>query len=227
MDTLEVVVYLVCVYGVEPVHSYSTNGSFTVTLTVTDNDGLKDIATTYTNITLDTDADSWSDSDEIEYRSNETDYNNTPLDTDNDRIPDFVDDDDDNDGVPDEIEELIGSNPKEGSNIQYININDSDFYLIDSNSDGAYNYVYNPTGRTTALGLSEDGKLLLDVVGDEKWDYYYNPSNSDITPYQEKTDSSDDFPWMIPLIGIIIIIVLLTIFILYKKGYIWIEKTQK
>jgi subtilisin family serine protease/nitrous oxidase accessory protein NosD len=204
-------------YGVKPTHSYSANGSFTITLKVKDNDGLTDTDTTIANITLDTDGDGWSDDDEIEYGSNATDYNDIPIDTDDDGIPDVVDDDDDNDGVPDTVEESIGSNQKSGSDVLLIDINGSDFYLIIKDGDLIYDCLYNPTGRITDVGIAKDGTLLLDVFGDENWDYYYNPLNSEVDEYKEKTDSSDDFLWMIMVVGIIIIVVLLILFILYKR----------
>jgi len=215
-------------YGVGPVHIYNTYGLFNVSLTVTDNDGLSNTNTTTANITLDTDGDGWSDEMEESYGTNATDPNDSPLDIDGDGLPDedsddwrFTgDSDDDNDGIEDYIEETLGLDPKNGSDVISITIAGTTHYLIDTNGDGKSDKFYNSVGRITLLHTTDDGMQLIDVDGDNEWDYIYDPASNEVTPYGEK--SSGEFPWLLVIIGAVIAIVVI-IGILFFTGYIRIE----
>jgi hypothetical protein len=132
--------------------------------------------------------------------------------------------DSDGDGISDDIEVLIGLDPNNRQDVQFIEINHSYFYFIDTNNDGNYDSLYNPTGRITNIGILDDGRLLLDVYLGTDWDYYYNPLTSEITPYNEYKNSSDEFPWIYLIIIITIILVILIIFLLFKFGYLRIEE---
>jgi PKD repeat protein len=210
-------------YGVKPTHSYNESGLFNVTLTVTDDTDLTDSDTTTAKITLDTDGDGWSDDEEEYYGSNKTIQDDVPIDTDNDNLPDLDDEDDDNDGIKDIMEDFIGSNSKNGLDSTFIEIEGEDFYLIDINDDGIYDKLYNVLGSITDTKVTGNGKILLDFDGDSKWDYYYDPASSQITPYEEILG----FDTSTLLIVLIIIIVILSgIVVLFKLGFFRFEKNQ-
>jgi PGF-CTERM protein len=63
----------------------------------------------------DTDADGWPDSDEIACNTSVSDGTDMPVDTDNDELCNFLDDDDDNDGVLDLVELASGTDPLDAS----------------------------------------------------------------------------------------------------------------
>jgi hypothetical protein len=170
------------------------------------------------NITVELDR---SDSEEQRYGTDENDFEDYPLDSDADRIPDPYDSDDDNDGLEDFREQTLGSNPKNGADVVSINISGKTHYLIDTNGDGVSDKFYNSTGRITTVWFTDDGNYLIDVDGDTTWDYLYDPIQRSVTVIQKK--QSNDFLWLLLIIGVVGA-VLLTIGILYKTGYIWIEK---
>ena len=109
-------------------HVYSSPGSYVVTLTVIDDDGLKDSITKGIDIKeqeIDTDGDGipdsqdpdddndgWSDEEEQEFGTDPKNPDDYPLDTDDDHIPDSIDTDDDNDGVADS-EDAFPKDPSE------------------------------------------------------------------------------------------------------------------
>jgi len=62
---------------------------------------------------------------------------------------------------------------------------------------------------------------LIDVDGDNEWDYIYDPASNEVTPYGEK--SPGEFPWLLVVIGAVIAIVVI-IGILFFTGYIRIEE---
>ena len=210
-------------YGVKPTHRYSVSGLFNVTLTVTDNDGLSNTGKTTANITLDSDGDGWSDLEEETYKTNKTNTNDYPTDTDGDRIPDDFDEDDDNDGLPDYLETTLNLDPKDGSDVISLEIDGTTYYLIDPNKDGVSDELYTPVGRRTTVGFTDDGKYLIDTDGDQKWNYIYDPASKDIIVYMEKK-SPEEFPWIFIAFGVIGAVILIFI-ILYAAGFrLWIEK---
>jgi len=85
-------------YGKKPVHIYTAGGTYSITLTVTDDNGETDI-----------------------------DYNTSAIISD--------DSDADNDGLSDEIEELIGTDPKIKTSYIFIDIENLEKYLIDTDDD--------------------------------------------------------------------------------------------
>jgi len=169
-------------YGVEQIHSYNISGLYNVSLSVKDNDGFIDSTTTKINIVLDSDNDGWSD----------------------------------------EKEEMIGSDPTNKSEIIDIIINGVTCYLINIDADTQIDKFYNPEiNISTTLEIRDDGKYLIDTDGNSKWDYVYDPASKAVTPYREKP--TDEFPWLLVIIGIIIAIIVIII-ILFLTGYIRIEE---
>jgi len=163
------------------------------------------------------------DLEEVEFNTNKSDSNDSPIDNDGDRVPDEYDEDDDNDGLVDHLEEAWGSDPYNNSDVIVVDIEGREYYLIDSDKDGIINKFCNPVGRITTVDVTDDGNYLIDMDGDAKWDYIYNPASGEITVYSEEA-SSDDFPWSLVIIGIVIAIIVI-ILVLYLTGYrIWIEE---
>ncbi|MCD6468880.1 MAG: PKD domain-containing protein [Thermoplasmata archaeon] len=117
-------------FGEKVEHSFVSTGVYTVKLTVTDDEGLKDtcsktVAVNESDVDNDTDGDGipdsvdedddndgWSDEEEVEYGTDPKDASDYPIDSDGDGFPDSVDEDDDNDGV-DDSDDAFPSDPKE------------------------------------------------------------------------------------------------------------------
>jgi len=215
--------------GISPVHIYNTSGSYNITLTVTDNDGLTNSNKTTATIELDSDRDGWSDNMEESYGTNATDPSDQLTDIDDDGVPDddspdgkYTGDlDDDNDGLEDQIEEMLGTNPKIKSDVKNIDDAIAGGYLVDTDGNGQYDTFYNSISSTdTKIELTDAGTYLIDTNGDGKWNYVYEPASGSISLYKEK--SSAEFPWLI-IIGIVTAIIIVIIAILFKTGYIYIE----
>jgi len=162
----------------------------------------------------DLDDDGWSNELEELYGTNPNDPSEFPVDTDGDGNPDVVDDDDDNDGILDNFEGELGSNSKDKSDVAMIIIEGSSFYLIDTSNDGKKNVLYNSDIGVTDI-THMDGIMYLDVNGDGSRDYTYNGV---LSKYSE-------FPWLI-VIGTIVLIVILILFILIKKGFIYFYQEE-
>jgi len=209
-------------HNVSPTHIYNLSGVYNVTLTVKNNDNLTDSNTTTATITLDSDGDGWSDDEEQQYGTDPDNSTSSPQDTDGDHIPDSVDTDDDNDGLDDIIEETLGSDPKDETDVTSVDIEGITYYLVDIDEDGQSNIFYNTiTKNSTILGIRNDGTYLIDVDEDSEWDYIYDPASKTVTPYKEKP--SEEFPWLLAIIGIIIATIVIIV-ILFLTGYIRIEE---
>jgi hypothetical protein len=218
-------------YGIEPVHSYNTSGIFTITLTVTDNDGLMDVNTTTANIILDSDGDGWDDEIEQSYGTDPQNELDTPPDFDDDGIPDedssdgkyIGDTDDDNDALSDVIEDLLGSNSKNKADIITIEIEGKTCYLLDIDNDGLVDTFYDhDTETTTLIEIRSDGIYKLDINGNGKWDKIYNPVMSRVSEYKEKKPD-EGLPWIMIVIAIVIVVIII-IGLLFKIGYLYIER---
>ena len=220
-------------YGPYPNHIYQDVADYNVTLTVRDDDGLTDTDTTIIKILLDSDGDGWSDTIEKSYDTNTSDPDNKPIDTDYDGIPDddspdgnyTGDSDDDNDLINDYTELNLGSDPLNNLDVKQIKQIEGGF-VVDIDNDEIHDRFYNSnSGIITTINVKDDGTYLLDINGDGKWDYIYNPLSDSIESYEEK--SSDDFPWIPLIIGFIILIIIVTIFLLFKTGYLYIEVEEQ
>ncbi len=84
-------------------------------------------------------------------------------------------------------------------------------YLIDQNADGLYDLFYsNSTMSQTFVQKQADGMYLLDTDGDGDWDYSYNPATSTLTIYTSQTPGFE---------LIIIFFAIATIIFLKRKEY--------
>jgi PKD repeat protein len=120
--------------------------------------------------------------------------------------------------IPDIMEETIGT-PITEEDILLIFINGDMYYLVDTNQDGIYDVLYNPTTNTKSTLGQQNGKQLIDIDGDGLWDYVYDPVLGTTSPY-EGGDASLDFPWLIAAIIAISIISLIALVWLYRTGWI-------
>jgi PKD repeat protein len=199
-------------------HAYIKIGTYTVTLLVVDNDGLNNVASTTAFIfDNDTDEDGWGDNEENKYSSDSNDSDDFPLDTDNDHIPDEIDENDDNDGLSDIIEEKLGSDSKNDSDVLGIEIDNLIHFLIDTNKDGKSEIFYNSrTGNFTDLKNQGSGKYLLDFNGDGKWDYIYNSAFGTISTYRK--DKSSNFQFELIIILICLCLIIFVIWFFKKRG---------
>jgi len=133
------------------------------------------------------------------------------------------DPDDDNDGLPDVIEELLGSDPKNSSDVTSIVIDGETNYLVDTNADGTPDTYYNlVTGTSTVLTIQADGTYLIDVDGDGTWDYVYDPVLGEVTAYAAEV--AEDWTWVILVVVVIIVVIILVIIFLFKIGYLYVEE---
>jgi PKD domain len=122
--------------------------------------------------------------------------------------------------ISDIMDETIGADITL-SDINPISINDQPYYLVDTNADGIYDTLYNPTTNTKAILGQQNGKQLIDINGDGQWDYLYDPALNYTTPYTyEKTTSLFGSLLLIGLISIIIMSMIFLVVMLYRDGYI-------
>jgi PKD repeat protein len=205
-------------YEKTTLHAYSEMGTYTVKLLVVDNDGLSNEATTTAFIfNNDTDKDGWGDNEENKYGSDSNNSDDFPLDTDDDHIPDEIDENDDNDGLSDTIEEKLGSDPKNNSDVLGIEIDNVIHFLIDTNKDGKSDIFYNSrTGNSTDLKNKGSNEYLLDLNGDGEWDYIYNSAFGTISTYKEEKSST--FLFEIILVLICLFLIIIVIWVLKKRG---------
>lgn len=173
----------------------------------------------------DSDNDGWKNNLEIAYGTNPEDPSNYPVDTDNDGVPDedspdgkyAGDTDDDNDGLSDATETSLGSNPKNAEDVILLFLEDNIFYLVDTDNDGKSDVLYNPQSTSKIRVENHGGKTFLDINNDGTWDYTYNKDEGAVK-YSET-------PWLYIILGVISVVVLI-IFILFKKGIIYLYEEE-
>ena len=131
--------------------------------------------------------------------------------------------DDDDDGLSDAIEIQLGSDPNDTSDVTDIEIDGTTYYMVDTDNDGQIDTFYNlGTDKSTAVVL-EDGKYKVDTDGDGKTDHLYDPASGETSVYKP----DEGFPLIYIVILLVIIIIIIVIAVLYKTGYIYIEKEYK
>jgi len=89
-------------------------------------------------------------------------------------------------------------------------------YLIDDDSDGAYDTFYsNSTKNQTDINKQDDGTYLIDNDGDDNWDYVYDVETDTLTEYNEPT--TDDYTLLIIVIIVAILILIIIGYLLKRK----------
>lgn len=91
--------------------------------------------------------------------------------------------------------------------------------LVDLNGDGVFDVYYNSTtGRTTHVSLQADGTYLIDVNGDGIWDYVYDPVNGTFSPYSPSIfGGANALLWGIGLVIIAIIVIAGVVLVLMRR----------
>jgi len=135
--------------------------------------------------------------------------------------------DSDRDGLSDEIENILGSDPNNASDVISIVIDGKTDYLVDIDGDGTFDKFYDPSnGKNTTLKF-ESGKYLIDVNDNGKYDYIYNPAFGNVIVYaEEKYGAEEGLPIIFIAILMIVAVIIIIIAVLFKKGIIYIEKEQ-
>jgi PKD repeat protein len=130
--------------------------------------------------------------------------------------------DSDGDGLSDMVEESLGSDPANDSDVKGVDIENVQHFLVDNSGDGQFNLFYNAiSGNTTQVNVTDDNQLLIDENGDGKWDYRYDPASDSITDLEEETTREDsEIPWMMIAVITVAIAVIGIIVFLYKEAYI-------
>ncbi|MBU0498055.1 MAG: right-handed parallel beta-helix repeat-containing protein [Candidatus Thermoplasmatota archaeon] len=155
---------------------------------------------------IDTDEDGWSDDEEQQYGTNPNNPDHYPLDSDNDRIPDSIDDDDDNDGYNDNIETSYGTSrvnpddhPTDTDNDHLPDDNSPDGKYIgdvDDDDDSLIDTIEIQLGSNPKtisdvqkIYLQGDPHYLIDISQNSIYDILYEPI-SDTTTAVEKTNEN-------------------------------------
>lgn len=204
-------------------HTYLQIGNYTVVFTVTDNKGTKNSTTTKAYIsTNDTDGDGWSNDAERVYGTNPNDALDFPEDSDRDGIPDSIDTDDDNDGLSDYDELRLGTDPTNASDVLRILNEYGLFFLLDTTGDSIVDTYYNQaSGVVTMLVDEGNGTFLIDVNGDDIYEYQYLVQLNSIIPYSDATANEPAFNsiYLALVIGTIIVLVVgITAYSMKIKG---------
>lgn len=111
-----------------------------------------------------------------------------------------------------------------------VNIDEINHFLFDDNQDDKISSFYNTlTNVSTKIFVQTDGTCLIDFNNDSKFDYVYSFINGSINPFEyiseSNSHSSFEFPWLIAL-STIILVVLVVIILLFKTGVFYIYEEE-
>jgi hypothetical protein len=175
----------------------------------------------------DLDGDGWSNDLEIAYGKDPENFQDYPLDTDGDDVPDddstdgayIGDTDDDNDGLSDVLEISLGSNTKKFGDVEFLVIDSTTYCLVDTNENEKFDLLYNTLTELRTRAKFENGITLLDINGDGSYDYNYDQGF--LVVYKEPFK----IPWLYVILGVIVA-VLIILFILFKKGVLYLYEEE-
>jgi hypothetical protein len=156
-------------------HTYYNPGNYTIILTVTDNDDDTDTDTTIVTIN--------------EFLSNTGDLpsTNSELSTGEEENADA-----DKDGIPNIIEEELGSDTLDDSDVEQFTLRGTTHYFVDTNEDGYLDVFYNSkSGINSQLKYINTNKFLIDIDGDGEWDYTYNLALHSLNSYSTVPESEN------------------------------------
>ncbi len=197
--------------GVEVSHVFNETGTFTVSLMVTDSDGLIDTAEHTLEVMIDTDSDQWGDDEESEYGTDPENSSDFPLDSDGDRIPDEIDMDDDNDGLVDTAEIDFGSDPLDAGDVVVIRVDDVDGFLVDTTGDYVFDiFVDVALESNVSISLNDTGWYELDLKGGDGIDFLFNAETGELITI----DDSNNF---LPIVIVIVLLLIGGIVVLWRR----------
>ena len=102
--------------------------------------------------------------------------------------------------------------------IDAISITDNG-YLIDVDGDGLYDFFYDET-TSQRIPVGRDGEsYLIDSNGDDKWDYTFDPIKG-LTDYKEPTKGPSLNVLGISIFIAIIVCIVIVVVLFWKKGYV-------
>gem|GEM_PF-2151075 len=157
---------------------YEKNTVFILTITVTDEKG--NVTTAQITINIGNTDNEDSDGDNISDVVEKGSAPSSPLDTDNDGVPDFLDRDSDNDGIPD-VDETAGDLDNDG----IPNYRDDD-----SDNDGVDDAV--ESGGSTPSGNDADNDGIDDAFDADQGNAPSVPKDSDGDSIPDYLDPDDD-----------------------------------
>jgi chitodextrinase len=232
-------------YGETMTHTYSSPDIYTVTLTVTDNEGAKDTDETTALISQPNRPPTGPEADGPTSGTKNTEYTYTAVsvDPDNDTIQYTFDW---GDGETTETEFLpngtastqihswmsagkytisvkASDNQTVSGTTQYtvlidVHLVDDIGYLIDDDADETYDSFHNDTsGQETDVEKQDDGTYLLDDDGDDSWDWIYDIETDTLTEYSAEPTPEPDNSALIVL-AIIVILFLIILGYLVKRS---------
>jgi len=174
----------------------------------------------------DDDNDGYSDSMESSYETGAKDSNSHPLDTDGDGVPDddsqdgkyTGDVDDDDDYLVDTVETSLGSDPKDGSDVERIYLGGEAYYLVDVSGDGVYDILYNSESDITSAVEKEGVSYLVDIDGGG-WDYVYNTNDGSVSAYEGGLLALPLSFWLILVIAVVITVLVVVLYVVRRRKH--------
>ncbi len=93
-------------------------------------------------------------------------------------------------------------------------------YFLDDDSDGIFDVFHNNmTGLETVMEM-RNGVYLIDMNGDQRWDYEYNTTSGTLMSILQQQPVSDETPFSSLLVcGLIIVVFLLLLMIVYRRRF--------
>ncbi len=188
---------------INPTHIYQKQGNYTVILTLTDTEDNQDTDQTYVIV---------EKNKNITYTTNKTD-NSTKREGSCDQVC-----------ILDKIEEKIFSNKTIGNETINLKIQGVDHYLVDINNNGTFDIFYNTENKNyTNLIYYNKDIILIDIDGDNKWDYKYEIGSNLLSIYQTHLQNENKKESVFDLIiPILIILIILSIILIFLKKFIGI-----
>jgi len=227
-------------------HAYQKVGTYTVVLTVVDNNGSSDSDTFQVVITTANHAPTKPSLTGISFGTKNTAYSYTMLSTDPDRdfLQYLVDWGDGSSATSDFLPNgtvctLMHSWSSPGKYLVEVTASDNltlsektglavfidvDFlgalgFLYDTNGDGMYDTFYsNATGTITGVQRLSNGTYLIDSNGDGIWNYYYNPDTKALTVITPVATIDNQFVFFI-IIGVVVIVIVGIVYWYMKRRF--------
>ncbi len=186
--------------GKNPKHIYKKEGNFSVLLTIIDSENNIDTDQSYILI----------EKKQIENKTiNQTNDNEEKEDKTSK-----------NNDLSEIIEEKISSEKSIGNDTLLVNINKENYYLIDIDDDGSFDLFYSTKNKNyTNVSYYNDEIILIDIDGNNKWDYTYEIKTNSLFLYHTITKNADEksnsFEMFIPIF--IVLTILIVVFIIIKR----------